>query len=52
MRRSPIERVVCFLGRSMQNSVRAARELGILRVDDRGRDRHRGGRRASTPVGW
>jgi len=28
-------RVVCFLGRSMQNSVRAARELGILRVDDR-----------------
>jgi len=28
------ERVVCFLGRSMQNSVRAARELGILRVDD------------------
>jgi ribonuclease J len=29
------ERVVCFLGRSMQNSVRAARELGILRVDDR-----------------
>ena len=28
------QRVVCFLGRSMQNSVRAARELGILRVDD------------------
>jgi ribonuclease J len=28
-------RVVSFLGRSMQNSVGAARRLGILRVDDR-----------------
>ena len=28
------ERVVAFLGRSMQNSVAAARRLGILRVDD------------------
>ena len=28
-------RVVAFLGRSMQNSVRAARRLGILRIDDR-----------------
>jgi len=28
-------RVVTFLGRSMQNSVGAARRLGILRVDDR-----------------
>jgi ribonuclease J len=28
------ERVVCFLGRSMHNSVGAARRLGILRVDD------------------
>ncbi|HYJ62045.1 MAG TPA: ribonuclease J [Actinomycetota bacterium] len=28
-------RVVAFLGRSMQNSVGAARRLGILRVDDR-----------------
>src|SRR5436309_3260016 len=26
--------VACFLGHSMQNSVRAARELGILRVDE------------------
>ncbi|MGZ8566324.1 MAG: ribonuclease J [Actinomycetota bacterium] len=31
------DRVVCILGRSMQNSVRAARELGILRLDDRDR---------------
>ena len=29
------ERVVAFLGRSMENSVAAARRLGILRVDDR-----------------
>jgi ribonuclease J len=29
------ERVVAFLGRSMHNSVRAARELGLLTVDDR-----------------
>jgi ribonuclease J len=29
------ERVVCFLGRSMQNSVAAARRLGLLRLDDR-----------------
>ena len=29
------ERVVAFLGRSMHNSVRAARELGLLHVDDR-----------------
>ncbi|HSL10377.1 MAG TPA: ribonuclease J [Actinomycetota bacterium] len=28
-------RVVAFLGRSMQNSVAAARRLGILKVDDR-----------------
>jgi ribonuclease J len=28
-------RVVCFLGRSMQNSVAVARRLGILRLDDR-----------------
>ncbi len=28
-------RVVCFLGRSMQNSVGVARRLGILRLDDR-----------------
>ncbi len=28
------ERVVAFLGRSMQNSVAAARRLGILKVDD------------------
>jgi ribonuclease J len=28
-------RVVTFLGRSMQNSVGAARRLGILRIDDR-----------------
>jgi ribonuclease J len=28
-------RVVAFLGRSMQNSVAAARRLGILRLDDR-----------------
>jgi ribonuclease J len=27
-------RVVCFLGRSMHNSVNAARRLGILRLDD------------------
>ena len=29
------ERVVAFLGRSMHNSVRAARSLGLLHVDDR-----------------
>ena len=29
------ERVVAFLGRSMHNSVRAARLLGLLHVDDR-----------------
>ncbi len=29
------ERVVAFLGRSMENSVAAARRLGILHVDDR-----------------
>jgi ribonuclease J len=29
------ERVVAFLGRSMHNSVRAARSLGLLQVDDR-----------------
>jgi ribonuclease J len=29
------ERVVAFLGRSMHNSVRAARELGLLHVDER-----------------
>jgi ribonuclease J len=29
------DRVVAFLGRSMQNSVGAARRLGILRLDDR-----------------
>ena len=31
------ERVICILGRSMQNSVRAARELGILHLNDRDR---------------
>ena len=38
------DRVVCILGRSMQNSVRAARELGILRARRPGSDRDRGGR--------
>jgi ribonuclease J len=28
------ERVICFLGRSMQNAVGAARRLGTLRLDD------------------
>jgi ribonuclease J len=31
------ERVVCIVGRSMHNSVAAARRLGILRLDDRDR---------------